>query len=79
MSTVNVICRILSLVFLLATFGAPALITLASSAVAASGAVSAIGGVFLALPVGLFCALLSVALWWMGNVHDYLRTLAHDG
>jgi len=77
----KVICRILSLVFLAG--GALATVGLLMSSASAAGAGSSVGaGVAVlisfgsAIASGLFGVLFSVLLWWMGNVHDYLRDLS---
>ncbi len=85
-SLMKIICRILSILFLLGGVVGGGLLLAGAGASAASEGASAgaqLGSSFAILisftsAVGAIVTgvLSSVFLWWMGNVHDYLQTIA---
>ncbi len=87
MSLMKLTCRVLSILFLLAGIVTTGLllassITSASAMNAQPGASQSLGAGFAllvsfgsAIASGVTGLLSSVLLWWMGNVHDYLRNL----
>ncbi|MCS3639210.1 hypothetical protein [Salinibacter ruber] len=85
-SLMKIICRILSILFLLGGVVGGGLLLASAGASAASEGASAgvqLGSGFAILisftsAVGAIVTgvLSSIFLWWMGNVHDYLQTIA---
>ncbi|MCS4142622.1 hypothetical protein [Salinibacter ruber] len=85
-SLMKIICRILSILFLLGGVVGGGLLLAGAGASAASEGASAgaqLGSSFAILisftsAVGAIVTgvLSSIFLWWMGNVHDYLQTIA---
>jgi len=80
MSLLNTICRIVSILSFGMTVVSPLLVIYFFGTLAdATGNAAAASGIFLAIPAGLLFFGLGLLFWWMGNVHDYLRDLSHDG
>jgi sugar phosphate permease len=75
MSLLNVLCRILSILFAAGAVVGPLLMGVFSGVVATTSAIGATSILLFAVPVTVILLLLSISLWWMGNVHDYLRDL----